>query len=74
MTTPISAGDPARLELLDRNAVCELFGDIHPSTLYRGIAAGRYPAPIHVGPGTSRWLLSECNAALQGMIAGRTAQ
>jgi len=25
---------------------------IHYSTLYRGIAAGRYPKPIHIGPNT----------------------
>src|SRR5271157_1316523 len=29
---------------------------IDPSTLYRGIRAGRYPAPIHIGPNASRWL------------------
>ena len=71
MTTPIPAGDNARLELLDHDEVCELLGDIHPSTLYRGIAAGRYPAPIHVGPGSSRWLRSEIASTLQAIIAAR---
>ncbi len=63
-------------ELLDRPAVCRYFGGsrpINPATLYRGIRAGRLPAPIKVGPGASRWLRSECEAALQAMIDGRAA-
>jgi predicted DNA-binding transcriptional regulator AlpA len=61
-------------ELLDRAAVCRLFGGskpINPSTLYRGIRQGRYPRPIKVGPGASRWLKEECEAALQAMVDGR---
>jgi predicted DNA-binding transcriptional regulator AlpA len=57
--------------LLDCEAVCRLFGSIHSATLYRGIAAGRYPAPIKIGPNTSRWLRSECEAALAAMIERR---
>lgn len=61
-------------DLLDLRAVCQFFGGTKPinaATLYRGIKRVRYPAPIHVGPNTSRWLRSECEAALQAMIAGR---
>lgn len=64
-------------DLLDRKAVCCLFGGTRPinaATLYRGIRAGRFPAPIHVGPNASRWLRHECEAALQAMIAGRAVQ
>jgi predicted DNA-binding transcriptional regulator AlpA len=64
------------LNLLDRPAVCRLFGGtrpIDPATLYRGIRAGRYPAPVKIGPGSSRWLRAECEAALAAMIAGRAA-
>ena len=64
-------------ELLDLKAACIFFGGtrpLHQSTLYRGIKRGHYPTPIHVGPNTSRWLRSECTAALQSMIAGRAAQ
>jgi predicted DNA-binding transcriptional regulator AlpA len=60
--------------LLDRGEVCRLFGGskpINPSTLYRGIRQGRYPRPIKVGPGASRWLREECDAALQAMVDGR---
>ena len=37
------------LELLDRRAVCSLFGGIHPASLYRGIRARRFPKPVKVG-------------------------
>jgi predicted DNA-binding transcriptional regulator AlpA len=61
-------------ELLDRTAACEFFGGNRPlnaATLYRGIRRGRYPQPVKVGPGSSRWLRSECEAALQRMVEGR---
>lgn len=58
-------------ELLDLKQVCHYFGDLDPSTIYRGVAAKRYPAPIKVGPNTSRWLRSECEAALAAMISRR---
>jgi predicted DNA-binding transcriptional regulator AlpA len=58
-------------DLLDLKEVCRYFGNLDPSTIYRGISAKRYPSPIKVGPGSSRWLRSECDAALAAMIAGR---
>jgi predicted DNA-binding transcriptional regulator AlpA len=59
--------------LLDRGAVCCMFGGSRPinaATLYRGIKQGRFPQPIKVG-GSSRWLRSECEVALQAMVDGR---
>jgi predicted DNA-binding transcriptional regulator AlpA len=56
--------------LLKRREVCYLFGGIDGSTLYRHIRKGSIPRPIHVG-GSSRWLLTECEVALQQMIGGR---
>ena len=64
-------------QLLDLKEACRFFGGtrpINPATLYRGGNAGRYPAPIKVGPGSSRWLRSECEAALQAMIARRAGR
>jgi predicted DNA-binding transcriptional regulator AlpA len=61
-------------DLLDLRAVCALFGGtrpINPATLYRGIRLGRYPAPIKIGPGSSRWLREECDAVLAGMVEAR---
>jgi predicted DNA-binding transcriptional regulator AlpA len=62
--------------LLDRADVCRFFGGskpIDPATLYRGIRLGRYPRPVKVGPGSSRWLRSECEVVLQNMVDGRAA-
>jgi predicted DNA-binding transcriptional regulator AlpA len=64
-------------ELLDRNAACEFFGGtrpINPATLYRGIRKGRFPRPVKVGPGSSRWLREECEAVLRGMVEGRAVR
>jgi predicted DNA-binding transcriptional regulator AlpA len=69
--------DHALCELLDRRAACEFFGGtrpINPATLYRGIRKGRYPRPVKVGPGSSRWLREECEAALAGMVEGRAVR
>jgi hypothetical protein len=60
------------LELLDRLSVWRLFGGNRPidaATLYRGIKAGKFPAPVKIGPGASRWLRSQCEAALRKIIA-----
>jgi predicted DNA-binding transcriptional regulator AlpA len=35
------------------------------------ISAGRYPKPVKVGPGSSRWLRSEVEACLKAMVEGR---
>jgi predicted DNA-binding transcriptional regulator AlpA len=55
----------------------EFFGGtrpLNPATLYRGIRKGRFPRPIKVGPGSNRWLRSECESALQGLIEGRAGR
>jgi predicted DNA-binding transcriptional regulator AlpA len=60
------------LDLLDRRSVCCLFGGnrpINPATLYRGIKTGKFPAPVKIGPGASRWLRFQCEAALRKIIA-----
>jgi predicted DNA-binding transcriptional regulator AlpA len=60
------------LELLDRRAVCSLFGGIHPATLYRHVRSGTVPRPVKVGA-LSRWLRSEVEASLQRMVEGRVS-
>ena len=47
---------------------------INPATLYRGVRKGRYPKPVKVGPGSSRWLRAECEAALAQMAEGRAVR
>ena len=45
-------------KMLTIKGACRIIGGderpIHPSTYYRGVAAGRYPAPIRVSPKISR--------------------
>jgi predicted DNA-binding transcriptional regulator AlpA len=65
MSTPMN-------ELLSRREVCEYFGRIHPSTLWRGIRAGRYPAPIRIGPQLRRWSRADCEAVLRSMAEARS--
>jgi predicted DNA-binding transcriptional regulator AlpA len=59
--------------LLDKSQTCEFFGGINPATLYRGIRQGRFPKPVKVGPGTSRWLRQECESTLRAMVAERVS-
>lgn len=61
----------ATSDLLDITAVCKFFGGtrpLHPATIYRGIGI-RYPRPVRVSPNVNRWLRSECEAALQAILA-----
>jgi predicted DNA-binding transcriptional regulator AlpA len=72
----MSEHPPDNIELWDRPTVLRFFGGtrpLHVSTLYRGMHAGRYPRPIHIGGrgGPVRWLASECRAALQRMLSAR---
>jgi predicted DNA-binding transcriptional regulator AlpA len=60
------------MNLLKRNEVCHFFGGINPATLYRKIRQGVLPKPVKIG-GSSRWLLSECQEALQAMVDGRAS-
>ena len=65
---------PTADEMMTLGATCAFFGGdkpLNPSTLYRGIKAKRYPAPVRVGPNSSRWLRSECHTAREKLIAAR---
>ena len=65
----------SEVALWDRREVCRFFGGnrpIDPATLYRGIRKGRYPMPVKVGPGSSRWLRAECEAALGALVQERS--
>jgi predicted DNA-binding transcriptional regulator AlpA len=62
-------------DLLDRGEVCRFFGGsrpLNPATLYRGIRQGHFPKPVKIGPGSSRWLRAECEAALTRMAEVRS--
>ena len=59
------------MQLIRIKDVCAMFGGVHPSTIYRWIKSHKVPKPVHVGPGSSRWLRQECETALATMIEGR---
>ena len=65
-------------EFLTLAEVCAFFGGkgkpLHPSTLYRGIAAGRLPPPVSPTPNTRRWTKSACIAARKAIIAEGAAR
>ncbi len=42
------------LELITAKDVCGLL-KINPSTLWRWVKAGRFPAPLVIGPNCTRW-------------------
>lgn len=50
-------------DLVDEITACHLIGGstapIHRSTFRRGIRAGRFPGPLKIGGGTSRWRVGE---------------
>jgi predicted DNA-binding transcriptional regulator AlpA len=61
------------IELIDREETCHELGKISTATLYRGVASGRFPRPINVGPNTVRWVLAEIRACKIAMMNSRAA-
>jgi predicted DNA-binding transcriptional regulator AlpA len=56
----------------DIEFVCAFFGGnrpLHPATIYRGIAAGRYPRPVRPSPNVNRWIGRELRAAKEAILA-----
>jgi hypothetical protein len=74
----ISAPTTPAVELMDKDETCRFFGGanrpINAATLYRGMQTSRYPKPIKVGANSSRWIKSECAAALAKIIADRDSK
>lgn len=65
------------LELVDAKEACRILGGsrpINPATLYRGIADGRFPPPVKMGGGTSRWVKAELWATIRQRMAARHAE
>jgi predicted DNA-binding transcriptional regulator AlpA len=62
-------------DLVTLPTACEILGGrdtpLNASTLYRGIKSGRYPAPLKLGPATSRWKRSELLAVVQAAAEAR---
>lgn len=62
-------------DLVDERRACAILGGdetpIHRATLWRGIKAGRYPAPIKVGAAMNRWLTPELLGVRESAAAKR---
>ena len=59
------------IDLLDAKETCRLLGGTRPinaATLYRGISDGRFPPPVKLGGGTSRWVRAELLAAIRKLM------
>jgi len=54
---------------------CRILGGpdspVHPSTLYRGIAAGRYPKALKIGANSNRWWHGELKAVVKTISEAR---
>ena len=65
-------------EFITIKEACRIIGGdekpIHYATYYRGVAAGRYPAPVHVSPNVSRVPKSRLLAALEKMMEAPYAE
>lgn len=65
-------------EMLSIGQVARLFGgtdkEIDRSTVYRWMRQGRIPQPVKIGPKLTRWRRSECQKALDKMIADSKPQ
>ena len=62
---------PRTIELVTCAEAKHILGGISTATLYRGIASGRYAAPLKIGPNTSRWnraKLEECVQQLETLV------
>lgn len=75
MNTPAEKSATDDLALMDVGETCRFFGGanspLNPATLYRGVNSGKYPKPVKIGKGTSRWVRRECEQALREMIGAR---
>lgn len=65
-------------DLVDEPTLCRILGGehtpIHRSTLWRGIADGRYPKPLKVGPSINRWRVGEGRAVVAAAVAARDSK
>ncbi len=65
-------------DMISAEEACRIIADsrgsespIAKTTLYRGIAAGRYPPPYKLSPRVSRWSRSELESDLRKLLKRR---
>lgn len=64
---------PRAIDLVVLDEALHVLGDISPATFYRGIKSGRFPAPVKVGPNTSRWNRAELEECVQQLAEQASA-
>lgn len=62
---------PTAVELLTLEESLLVVGRPSRSTFYEGVAAGRFPQPVKIGPHAVRWPKHELEAAVAAMMAAR---
>ena len=68
--TENEAAQMENLKLIPIDTVCQTVG-VSPATLYRLIAAGRFPAPIKIGVRAARWRSDEVRAHIERLSEAR---
>ena len=68
----MDGNEAARMELklMPIDTVCDTVG-VSPATLYRLIAAGRFPAPVKIGVRAARWRSDEVRAHIERLSEAR---
>jgi predicted DNA-binding transcriptional regulator AlpA len=67
----------ACVDLVPETEALQILGGSKPiskHTLYRGIAAGRFPRAVRIGPNLVRYVRAELEAVVRDAIAARAVQ
>jgi prophage regulatory protein len=67
----MSATTEAQVKLLNLEALRERGIDYDRSHLWRLSKTGRFPKPVHVGPGRIAWVESEIDKWIKARVAAR---
>lgn len=66
------------IELVSLDEACAIVGGanspINKATYYRGVKAGRYPAPVKVSPNVSRVNAPRLRQVLREMVASQSGE
>jgi predicted DNA-binding transcriptional regulator AlpA len=57
--------------LLDLKAARAVVGNPSRSTFYEGVAEGRFPQPVRIGPQAVRWAKHELEDCVRAMLEAR---
>jgi predicted DNA-binding transcriptional regulator AlpA len=58
-------------DLVRESEARALLGGISPATFYRGVASGRFPKGVRIGPNSVRYVRAELDACVAKMLSAR---